>query len=525
MPPAGSPSPTGRLRLPGLAGWPASLLAVLVCTALLGSVQFSFDGLSDGDSYFHTRAARELDRHGIQRQFPQTVHSTWSARYSDKDFLFHVLLIPFQRLARPAPERAPIDEDLVTPGKQAVVALTLAFFLALAWGLHALGVKLPWFWVVLFFVTEVNVLLRLLPARPELLGSTLLVLEIALCLRRRWLGLAVVGALHAWSHSSFVLLPVLAGLAAVASLLRGERPTLSTFAAAAGGPLVGSVLHPYFPHDLSMIWDQVAHVALGAWWGSAIPLDLFGPELDAGTTRPFLRAFPALAPAAAGIVAFLAASRRRLSTEGLALVLMAGLLLVASFLSSRFFAVFFPVVILLDGRLWTELLRAEAARDAPGCGRTRLHASLALLVLCLGAGLARGNVSVLRRHVRSMTTLDSQRPAVRFLGEQARPEEIVYHNFWWDFNALYHYRPEGRYVVALDPVFFRRHDPARFAKSLDAYRGRSEDLYRTLANDFGAGWIYLAKVARHEPFFRLIRADPRFRIAYEDSQAVIVRLR
>jgi hypothetical protein len=123
-----------------------------------------------------------------------------------------------------------------------------------------------------------------------------------------------------------------------------------------------------------------------------------------------------------------------------------------------------------------------------------------------------------------MPTEELKRPAVEFLRRNARPDEPVYHNFWWDFSILYHDRPDGRYVVALDPVFFQRHDPRRFAKSLAAYEGRADDLHGMLAEDFGARWVFVQKAPQFLPFFDLVRADPRFHKAYEDEHVVIARL-
>ena len=73
----------------------ATLLVALGLVAVLAWMQYSQETLVTGDSYFHARAAQQLGEHGIERQFSQTVYSTWAERYSDKDFLFHVVLLPF----------------------------------------------------------------------------------------------------------------------------------------------------------------------------------------------------------------------------------------------------------------------------------------------------------------------------------------------------------------------------------------------------------------------------------------------
>ena len=83
------------MRAPSAGDRALALAVALLCLATLAWLQSGFPFLWDGDSYFHVRAAQQLGEHGVQKRFPQTVYSTWSERYSDKDFLFHVALIPF----------------------------------------------------------------------------------------------------------------------------------------------------------------------------------------------------------------------------------------------------------------------------------------------------------------------------------------------------------------------------------------------------------------------------------------------
>jgi hypothetical protein len=510
-----------------LRRWAAPAAAILLCTALLGWAQYSVGVLVDTDSYFHTRAARELDAHGFRRTFPQAAFSTWSERYADKDLLFHLFLIPFQRFALGGPQEGapPGAEDLVGPGKQAAVALTLLFFAAFAIALHLVGARWIPFWILLYFLADAPLLYDFLLVRPGVLGEALFVLELALVVRGRWRSLVAVGFLHTLAHSSFPLLPAVAIAAAAAPLLRREPGPWRVPAAAVGAVAAGLVLNPYFPNDLHVARDQILGVARALWWpGAEIPAFLFGQELLPAATSDFLGSFPALLPAAAAVVALLALAEPRVSTAGLSLLLMAAVPLIAGFRSERFFGFFFPAVVLAGARLWTELLGDEGLRGL----RRRSAATFSLVVglgaCCLLAGASDGSVLAVMGGIRDKKTAEELRPAVAFLRREASPDELVYHNFWWDFSVLYHYRPHGRYVVALDPVFFQRHDPARFRKSLEAYQGRTDDLYRVLKEDFGARWVFVPKVSHYAPFFDLVRRDERFRKAFEDDHAVIARI-
>ena len=103
-----------------------TLAAVLLVTAWLGWIQMSFAGLYDLDSYFHVRAAEQLAAHGVAKTFPQATQSTWRDAYSDKDFLFHVLSIPFVT-----------GDDPFEGGKWCVIALQLLVLASFAFALRS----------------------------------------------------------------------------------------------------------------------------------------------------------------------------------------------------------------------------------------------------------------------------------------------------------------------------------------------------------------------------------------------------
>lgn len=504
--------------------WP-TLLATLLGVFIVAWAQYSFVGLRDADSYFHSRAAQEIGEQGIRKQFAQTVFSTWSDSYSDKDLLFHLFLIPFQGFERLIDPPAQGAEDLVTPAKHAGVALYLCFFTAMALSLRWVGARAVGLWLLVFIFTDVVVLKAMLAIRPGLLGTTFMLLEMGLLLTRRSRWLVLVGALHGLSHSSFILLPGLAVATAAAHGLKGERIPWRTCAAAWAGPALTLVVNPYFPNNLSLTWTQLVEVGAAVWWGAAeIPASLFGPELLATRTDLFLGSWAALLPPLAAVVAFLTRPERRLSTGGLALLFMSAMLLSLAFMSERFFDFFFPAAIVFAARAWTDFFGQAPRRELWRDRRAEVRTVAALLALCMLAGQAQGGVARLWVQARAMVTLEVQRPAVEFLVRNARPGELVYHNFWWDFSILYHYRPQGRYVCALDPMFFYRHDPELFRKALAAYNGESEDLYRVLRHDFDARWVYLPKSPAFFAFFNRMRGDARFQKAYEDDHVIIARL-
>jgi hypothetical protein len=496
--------------------WVYALATAVLCSALLIWAQFSFEGLYDGDSYFHTRASQQLREHGVRKEFPQTGFSTWKESYSDKDFLFHALLIPF----------CGDGKDLVGGGKMAVAVFDVALLITLAVTLVRLRIRFAPLWILLLLGTHIVLLRRLMSVRPHLLGMTFLLLEIVLVLNGRWKTLFFVSAFHLLGHSSFVLLPGLLLAQFLAHLLR--RKPLPWKACGAGilGLCLASLLHPYFPNNLTLAYDQIFQVARNAWGGGAgIPMDLFGRELDPIGIWRFGELVPGWLPTLAGLLGiFVLRGFRGYTARLLTLIFLTGELLVLTFLSSRFAFPFLVTNAILSGALWSDLAGQRPWRDWLVGGGLRPRLSVLLLATCLVLGQLRSNPFRLSEILRHQPTNEVFRPAVGYLDSVAAPDDIVYHNFWWDFNVLYNFRPHGRYVEALDPVFLYRYDQYLFDQMLRGYRGRSPDLYHVIAKSFGARWIYVQVLRKNLPFRTQLAGESRIRRVYGDNVAEVYKV-
>jgi len=332
-----------------------------------------------------------------------------------------------------------------------------------------------------------------------------------------------------WSHTSFVVVLALPLCRAVARRVRGEPQVWGDSVAVGGGIVVASLVHPYFPNNLSLAYDQVVGVARNI--GSeqpAIPSDLFGGELHPMTGVQFLEMWPLWVPVALGVFLQIVLWRRHppsadtLTWIGICLALAA-----ATALSRRFSAFLLPVLALTGAAVWTELGRAWSLLGPSWAvgGRRPLRAAAAAVAAFVAAALVFGPIAENVRetlHVTSgLHTVEDARAAVAFLDRVAEPEDIVFHAFWAPFSALYFHRPDGRYIEALDPIFLYRHDPALFAEMLDVYRGTSSDPWTVVARDFEARWLYLPTWKRFQSMLRLLLREPRFRPAYRDQWAIV----
>jgi hypothetical protein len=495
------------MRRTDLAALAAALLAFF---SALVHFQYATPRLYDGDSYFHARAAQQLGEHGVQREFPQTAFSTWRERYSDKDFLFHALSIPF------------VGENASVAGaKRAVVVFDALALAAFGFALVRLRVRFAWLALLLLAASDAWIWLHFLKLRPHLLGLALLVVEIVLLLERRWKTLGLFAAAHVLAHTSFLALLALPIAHALACRLRGEPLAWRPAAGIALGIGAASLLHPYFPNNLTIAFDQAVEVARSvAGTRAEVPPDVFGSELLPISLRGFLQLFSVWLPAAAAGVALLARWRSAPpSVEVLTLYGFASALLLACGLANRFAFFFAPVALLATARALSEL-----AGDAPVIGLLRRPAFVVPALALAGAVSAQslGKAPTLPARVRvARAPAEDMRTAIAFLDRRAAPSDVVYHDFWIPFAPLYYFRPNGTYIEALDPIFLYRFDPQRFAGMLSVHRGDARDAHRVIAGDFGARFVFVQKTRAERTMAGLLARDPRFRLIYDDRFALV----
>src|SRR5438034_4329863 len=172
--------------------WPAVVLGFLGSALALYLLCARFPVLPDGDSYYHLAVARAYAEHGLSYRPDWARFSIMHDGFGDKELLFHVLLMPFARLAD-ATRGGVVALALLG----ALVAAVLAHQATAAIGRWGLAVPL------LVFGGAADFMLRAIRLRPELLSLLLILLAIPLASRRRPMLLGVLACLYALGYTAF----------------------------------------------------------------------------------------------------------------------------------------------------------------------------------------------------------------------------------------------------------------------------------------------------------------------------------
>jgi len=467
--------------------------AGVLVLAFFAALRIGVDQPWGYDDYYHLGLARELGQDFPLHAFPWTPFSMLAERYADKEILFHLLLIPISGL--PLNTAALIGALL----GQAFLIACVAWFLrsqrvpgAPVWllGLAALG---PFF------------ILRVEQVRPHIwmLGFCALVLGLLFRNARPWV-LALVCALFGLTHTAgWVAIPF-AVTWCVAGWLKERQLRFIPILAAAGGWLLGQLVHPNLPNNFWLLWTQNVVVPLASAGAETASLkQALGIELQSPTAAWLFEQWPAFLAPILAVALLIRRPAARTPAALTATALSLAFMLAGCLLLQRMVEI--GAVL---GILAAALAAGESAR------RFRVPAAI---LLALAAAWTVWQVRDFGRG--DLRPLGNARPVAmaRYLGENGRQGDVVFTAQWADSAPLFYAAPQLKSLVALDPTFFHAKDPRLFDRYWAIAHGRSGDPVGEITRRFGARYVTIWKAPGFRPLALQLRRDPRRAwIVFED---------
>jgi hypothetical protein len=471
-------------------------------------LQFQSPFIIGYDGYFHAKYAWLLRTLGLMREFKWAAHSLWASHFADKEFLYHVYLLPFTYF-----------DDLATGIKLASVlmaATALTSFYAI---LVLNRFRYPWLWYALLLASGWFFLYRLNAARPHVVAIVLLLWTVHLIVRQRRRALAAVVFVYSLSYTGFVLPLIIAGVVGVHLWLTERELDWKTPGVVLGASLAGMLINPYFPNNLRIFFVQNFYVP---WMSLQSNVDLaMAGEFQPLDTRFLLVVHMAVVLPCA-LAAYLALVRPvKLDRTTTSLFVVACSLIGLTFMIRRFIEYSVPFTLLFLAAFYTCQLRGFSVRAALARGgSTRVWTALAAAgsILLTGGLLVRSYIDALP-HFRVPEPMLKE--SALYLLEHTDEDELVFTCDWDDTPALFFYNHRNRYPVFMDPNFMYVWDPEHWEEwygiAHGAFGGRTYDL---LAQDYRYGvctWDF-------EHLKWIVENDPRMEIVFDSGGAWVFRV-
>lgn len=483
-------------------------------------------GLLDVDGYYHIIMG-ELYREGRVQAAGSDFHwareSIWNGSFSDKDYLYHLYLVPFTALLADGPQDA---RGLIAAGKLACCVNMVILTLALFGAMRVLGIKRAWFYTLLavlfgagYWVFRVNLNRSyVFSIALATLGYVLLVrAEFSQARMRALIGLFFLSAIYALTYTASHFLLVLLVVRSFLQLIVGHaelsriaelKRNIVTGLVIAAGIVGGMCLHPnpintmyhwwvqsivvlaYSHQDsLGRALDEVMRTLFSKETSYASHIEIaLGMELQEMGGRGLL--FDNFAALFAPMIMPLIAawlrwrpSREAVLTGGISIAVLCMFLL-----NMRFVEYVAPFTALAVG-LWAEGILASRGyeawqRKAPVASRAWPLVLMIVALFCV-AGFWIGSGLGLRA-----TTRGEIEQAGRWLQNNKQAHgKVVFHDRWDDFCHLLFYAPDCDFLIGLDPTFFAVKDRDRYERWRNVSRGKVTDFVPVVRDEFGASYM------------------------------------
>lgn len=471
-------------------------------------LQFWTPTLYGADGYLHIRMAKFIKDYGLKYDFHWTRHSTFAKNFSDKDLLYHLLLIPFTNLS-----------NIFFGAKLSSIFFAILFFLTFFFVLRAFAVKplIPLF--LLGVLLSDRFFYLLLWPRPMIFVITLTILGIYFLIEEKLWLVFIVTSVYCLSHVSGPYMLLYASLTEFIRFFNSRRFNLKLIGVVSLAIVSSYLIHPNFPNNILVFYLNAILVPVYAVkWG----LEL-GAEFFPISTREYLLSYPFLVLAIV-LILFIAVILRPKATFKTQVFLFHSLVyFVFSFLSQRYIAHGYPLILLSLASYTQDYFKDETAQKSFLHLKTIFRAIIIFLCAsCLLFGIY--TYKSLRNFAFVSRVFDFHyETAGRFLQQNIPKGELIFHTNWSDSQYFIGVNPDNDYFVTFDPMYMFYYNKELYNLYRDVSFGRTKDPYNLLKYTFKVNYGYAGK-NYFSGLIEQIRRDGRFKIMAEDNLGLIFKI-
>ncbi|HEC69783.1 MAG TPA: hypothetical protein ENI31_05840 [Candidatus Omnitrophica bacterium] len=478
------------------------LIIIITGVIFIFKVQFSNSTIFGADGYLHIRMAEFIKKYGLYYKFHWTRYSVFFNNFSDKDFLFHILLIPLTYFRN------------IFWGAKLASAIFYSFLLMVVYFfLKRYSKKEFTFLFLIMFFFSYKFITALSRPRPFPLVIIITITSIYLLIQKRYVLASILTYIYSLTHVSF---PYMIGYALLIELVRffhNKEISLRNLGGISSGVLCGFFFHPYFPNNLLIFYLNGLLVPFYAAKTGVLEL---GAEFFPLHSREFLLSYPFFTLGMFFILGTLLFKNTKTSLTTKSLFAITIIYYLGSFLSQRYLIHGWPVFILFFSSYNKDLFKEGSKKTE------KIFAGSLLIVLML---FSLTQFPELKKRIKYTELRNKHYENMAYFMKRYFPKgALVFHSNWSDSQYFIGLNPDNDYFVTLDPVYMYYYDKDKYRLYRELSFGKASDPYFILKNVFKAYYGYVGK----DYFMGLvnqIKKDKRFEIIKEDRWGILFKLK
>lgn len=503
---------------------PSKIIVPLFFSLILGYFIFlqAYPTFPDPDSFYHIKMSVLMQKNLIIQDFPWIQQADFTHNFTDHQFLYHLLLIPFTYFFPP-----------LWGGKIATIifaTLAIIFFYCFLKKWH---IKSPLFYT-LILISSSPFLFRLNLAKTTALSLIVLLLAINFLWQKKYLLLTLVSFLYVWLYGGWSLLLILLFCHLVSEIIINKKFDWKPLATIGSGLLLGLIINPFFPHNLQFYWQQMVQIGLvnyqnqiqvGMEWYPYQPLDLLANNIFIFLLAILTFAFLIFKIRNNHKVEFKKGDE--IFIKIFTLNIFAVILCLLTLKSQRFVEYFVPLAILAATFLLNPLLPKDFSyfQEIIKTYKNKEKMNLALifyLIITFMLFFVLNTLEINKQMTRRYSWTYLQNTS-EWLKQNTPPQTIIFHALWSDWPMLFYHNSQNYYLSGLDPTFFYLKNPQLYEEWVKIGRGQITDkLTEKIKNDFGATWILVKN--NETEFLSALRQTHDLKLRFTDQEAQIYEI-
>ena len=482
----------------------AKLLSVfIIFSTLIFLIQLCAPGFVGVDAYYHVKVSELMMQHGILKEFPWTQVGIWKNQYSDKEFLFHVYLMPFIL----------IFPNLLIAGKVAIAVLGGILFSLIYRLLNQFQVQHPFIWTLVAFGANFGFLQRICMVRPHVLSLVLVLLFVESLWRRHSWKILLISLIYPLAYTAAHFLILIAIIYVAVLWIHQKQLKISFLGLTLAGIMVGFVIHPQFPNNLKTWYVQNA----------LLPVFNFGKrqefwfvaEVKSLSIWAFIGANGITLILFGIAMTVLILNRSNLSTFSLFIFILASVFLGMTIFAMRFVEYWVPFTVLACALGISALKPSKLAtlKTAITVGQFGLI-SFSVIMYVLAMLL-----------IPLRFRLELEGPGL-WLKVNAPEKAVVFTANWSDFPMLFYFNTQNYYLFGLDPVYCYAYDPDVWHNWVAIVSGEAEEPSKEITDVFRANYILCTRDSEKTGYAltEQLLQENQYHIGYEDEHHLIFTL-